>query len=103
MALNRSLGRGLGRLFRRLPNRTREDTPAEVQRLKLHPALLTALQRQVARNPGKATPEQVVDDWASVLTHRTPLEGPGNGAFLRDFTTLTSPYRGGGPICMADP
>ena len=45
----RSSGAGSSRGCRRRP---REDTPASVQRLKLHPALLVALERQVARNPG---------------------------------------------------
>jgi DNA helicase-2/ATP-dependent DNA helicase PcrA len=55
------------RLLPALPERVREDTPALVQRLKLHPALGTALARQVARHPGPATPAQVIDDWASTL------------------------------------
>ena len=60
------------RLFPKLPRQTREDTPAVVQRLKLHPALLVALERQVSRVPGTRTPEQVIDDWASTLV-QTPL------------------------------
>lgn len=60
------------RLFPKLPRQTREDTPALVQRLKLHPALLVALERQVRRVPAKPTPEQVIDDWASTLV-QTPL------------------------------
>ena len=56
------------RLFGALPGRQREDTTALVQRLKLHPSLLSALERQIARTPGKATWRQVVDDWMSVLT-----------------------------------
>jgi len=39
-----------------------------VQRLKLHPALLPALEAHVARQPGPASPPLVVDDWVSVLT-----------------------------------
>ncbi|MFQ5666707.1 MAG: UvrD-helicase domain-containing protein [Candidatus Binatia bacterium] len=62
------------RLFPQLPHQVREDTPALVQRLKLHPALLVALQRQVARMPGLRTPEQVIDDWASVLSQAALLE-----------------------------
>ena len=60
------------RLLPALPDRVREDTPALVQRLKLHPALGVALERQVASTPGPATRARVVDDWASVLTN-TPL------------------------------
>ena len=56
------------RLLPALPNRLREDTPALVQRLKLHPATGVALARQVARAPGAATRAQVIDDWASLLT-----------------------------------
>ena len=56
------------RLLPALPERVREDTPALVQRLKLHPALGVALARQVARTPGPATRARVIDDWASVLT-----------------------------------
>ena len=55
------------RLLPALPDRVREDTPALVQRLKLHPALGVALERQVARAPGAASRAQVIDDWASVL------------------------------------
>jgi DNA helicase-2/ATP-dependent DNA helicase PcrA len=56
------------RLFPKLPNEPRSDTPALVERMKLHPALATALERHVAETPGPATPTQVFDDWASVLT-----------------------------------
>jgi DNA helicase II / ATP-dependent DNA helicase PcrA len=56
------------RLIPGLPERVREDTPALVQRLKLHPALGAALAKQVARAPGPATRARVIDDWASTLT-----------------------------------
>jgi len=59
------------RLFPMLPRAVREDTPAEAHRLKLHPALLTALERQMARVPGEPTAApaaQAIDDWASVLS-----------------------------------
>jgi DNA helicase II / ATP-dependent DNA helicase PcrA len=61
------------RLLPRLPARTRDDTPSVVQRLKLHPALAVALERQVAAVPGPPQRAQVVDDWASVLTRRERL------------------------------
>ena len=61
------------RLLPMLPVDRREDTPAVVQRLKLHPATLTALARHVAEIPGPATPAQVIDDWTSVLTHSARL------------------------------
>jgi DNA helicase-2/ATP-dependent DNA helicase PcrA len=62
------------RHFPNLPGAVREDTPALTQRLKLHPALSAALERQVARVPGAATPDQAFDDWASVLTQSELLE-----------------------------
>ncbi len=61
------------RHFQRLPNAQREDTPAIVQRIKLHSALDLALERQIARVPGARTVEQATDDWASVLTQRQLL------------------------------
>ena len=56
------------RHFPHLPAATRADAPALVQRLKLDPALLTALERHVAEHPGPRTMQQAQDDWASVLT-----------------------------------
>ncbi len=61
------------RHFPQLPAASRGDTPAFVQRLKLHSGLEVALQRQVARVPGRRTMEQAYDDWASVLTQRRLL------------------------------
>jgi DNA helicase-2/ATP-dependent DNA helicase PcrA len=62
------------RLFPELPNRRREDTPALVRRLKLHPCLLVALERQVKRVAGPRTRSQAIDDWASVLTGHALLD-----------------------------
>jgi DNA helicase-2/ATP-dependent DNA helicase PcrA len=62
------------RLYPDLPDRRRDDTPAPVRRLKLHPSLLVALARQVERVAGPATPTQAIDDWASVLTRRALLD-----------------------------
>jgi DNA helicase-2/ATP-dependent DNA helicase PcrA len=62
------------RLFPRLPSAVREDTPAAVMRLKLHPALGLAMERHVARNPGPATAATAVDDWMSVLGNRALME-----------------------------
>ena len=62
------------RIFPGLPDAIREDTPAIVQRLKLHPGILLALARQVERNPQPPRPAQVLDDWASVLANPTLLE-----------------------------
>ncbi|MFI5321732.1 MAG: ATP-binding domain-containing protein, partial [Myxococcota bacterium] len=70
------------RHFPQLPERVREDTPALVARLKLHPALETALERQVARAPGAPSRARAIDDWISVL---------GDLAFLRDVFAEEAP------------
>ena len=62
------------RCFPHLPTAEREDTPALVQRLKLHSAMDVALERQVARVSGAHNGEQAYDDWASVLTQRKLLD-----------------------------
>jgi DNA helicase-2/ATP-dependent DNA helicase PcrA len=64
----------VARLFPKLPRQVREDTPALVQRLKLHPGMLVALEKQVGRVEGKATAKQVFDDWASALCQAALLE-----------------------------
>ncbi len=61
------------RLFPKLPRKVREYTPAVVQRLKLHPALLVAAERYIRSQPGAATPAQVLDDWASLLSQEALL------------------------------
>lgn len=61
------------RHFPHLPAHPRDDTPATVQRIKLHSALDVALERQVARVLGPRSMEQAFDDWASVLTQRQQL------------------------------
>jgi DNA helicase-2/ATP-dependent DNA helicase PcrA len=58
------------RCYAQLPAKHREDTPALIQRLKLHSGMDVALARQVARVPGARNAEQAFDDWASVLTQR---------------------------------
>lgn len=75
------------RLFPMLPRAVREDTPALVQRLKLHPGLLVALERQVGRVAGDPTPTQVIDDWASVLSQAALLEEVFAQAAPEAFTT----------------
>ncbi len=70
------------RLYPTVPRFLREATPAVVHRLKLHPALLAALARQVARVPGAATAAQALDDWASVLR---------DVAFLEEVFSETAP------------
>jgi DNA helicase-2/ATP-dependent DNA helicase PcrA len=76
------------RLYPMLPRSIRETTPAVVHRLKLHPALRVALERQVARVPGPATPAQALDDWASVLRDAAflaeVLDEIAPGTFTRD-------------------
>ncbi len=62
------------RLFPKLPRKMRDNPPAVVHRLKLHSGLIAALERQIARNPGLPTVEQVIDDWASVLSQAPLLE-----------------------------
>lgn len=62
------------RLFPKLPRAVRDTAVAVVQRLKLHPGMLTALERQAARVAGRSTPRQVIDDWASVLTQADFLQ-----------------------------
>jgi DNA helicase-2/ATP-dependent DNA helicase PcrA len=62
------------RHFGGLPSGSRDDTPALIQRMKLHSALDVALARQVERVPGPRNMAQAYDDWASVLTQRRLLE-----------------------------
>ena len=59
--------------FPRIPGPPRDDTPAMVQRIKLHSGMDVALERQVARVIGPRSVDQAFDDWASVLTQRTQL------------------------------
>lgn len=56
------------RHFPSLPRAMRELVPAAVVRLKQHPAMLAALERQVARVDAAASPEQALDDWISAIT-----------------------------------
>jgi DNA helicase-2/ATP-dependent DNA helicase PcrA len=62
------------RVLPKLPREVRETTPAVVQKLKLHPALLQALSEQVETVSGNASANQVIDDWGSVLSQRRILE-----------------------------
>lgn len=62
------------RCYPGLPDALRDDTPAWVQRLKLHSGMDVALARQVERVPGPRRAEQALDDWASVLTQRKLLD-----------------------------
>jgi len=56
------------RHFPRLPKKVRDATPAVVVRLKLHPAMLVALRRQVERVQAPANGDQAIDDWISLIT-----------------------------------
>ncbi|MEQ1502709.1 MAG: ATP-binding domain-containing protein [Myxococcota bacterium] len=56
------------RHFPSLPQKIREDAPAAVVRLKLHPVMAKVLETQVARQGGLPTAEQAIDDFASALT-----------------------------------
>lgn len=56
------------RHFPRLPRKRREDTPSWVVKIKMHPAMLAALSRQVERIDAPSRGEQAVDDWMSVCT-----------------------------------
>lgn len=62
------------RHFPKLPSYVRFNTPASVQRLKLHPALGIALATQIERTDGPATGTQALDDWTSVLTNEALLQ-----------------------------
>ena len=58
------------RHFPKLPRARRDDTPADVVRIKLHPAMLQILERQVREVDAPARPDQAIDDWASALLNR---------------------------------
>lgn len=62
------------RHYPRLPTSLRDDTPAAVLRLKTHPIINRALTEHLAATPGPGTPEQALDDWASVLVDRPLLD-----------------------------
>jgi len=76
------------RHFPNLPNETRDDAPAEVQRLKLHAACADALERHIASTPGPRTRRQALDDFVSTLTRadllRECCERAAPGLFSRD-------------------
>ena len=50
-----------------------DDTPEPASRVKLHPAVSELLEAHIRNNPGPARPEQVVDDWAQVITNRSTI------------------------------
>ncbi|HHO51134.1 MAG TPA: DNA helicase UvrD [Deltaproteobacteria bacterium] len=62
------------RHFPRLPQRIRDDTPAGVVKLKLHPIMLRVIAEQVERVAAPATAAQALDDVISALTDRSLLD-----------------------------
>lgn len=81
------------RHFPRLPTKVREDAPAVVTRLKLHPVIGKALEAHIRSVLGRTEPRQAIDDWASLLTNERLLldiieaEAPGDfsNADVRKF------------------
>jgi DNA helicase-2/ATP-dependent DNA helicase PcrA len=61
--------------FPMLPKGRSELAPAAVVRLKLHPVLMIALERQVQNVSGPSNALQAIDDWASILIQKEPLHG----------------------------
>ncbi len=61
-------------LMPELPLDQADDTPAPVVRLKLHPAVMDLFARHIARTPGRKDTEQLIEDFASVLTDRPALK-----------------------------
>jgi DNA helicase-2/ATP-dependent DNA helicase PcrA len=76
------------RHFPHLPKDYRDDAPADVQRLKLHPGTAEALERHIAETPGPRTGRQAMDDFMSALTRadllRECCEHHAPGVFSRD-------------------
>jgi DNA helicase II / ATP-dependent DNA helicase PcrA len=60
--------------FRQLPAAQREDTPALIQRIKLHPFLGVALTEYIEKHPAEPKAIQAIDDWATVLREPEFLE-----------------------------
>ena len=61
------------RHFPELPKATCEDTPALIQAMKLHPALLRALEDEIANATGETNAEQARDDWQNLLVNAERL------------------------------
>jgi len=55
------------RHFAQLPTAQREDTPALIQRIKLHPFLAIALEEYIEAHPGSPRVGQAIDDWTTIL------------------------------------
>jgi len=56
-----------------LPKVVADDTPAAVTRLKLHAATAQLLETHIKRTRGNKSTQQVVNDWAHVITNRRAL------------------------------
>jgi DNA helicase-2/ATP-dependent DNA helicase PcrA len=62
------------RHFPRLPAAQREDTPAWVQRLKLHPVCAAARAQPVERVAGEPKAARALEDWAAAMRDAELLE-----------------------------
>lgn len=56
-----------------LPRNVSDDTPEPASRVKLHPGVSELLEAHIRNTPGPARPEQVIDDWAQVITNRSAI------------------------------
>lgn len=74
------------RHFPQLPRKIRDDAPGIVVKLKSHPLVLRALERHIRSTSGRATSDQAIDDWASVLTDRALLGELAKDEFPGAFT-----------------
>jgi DNA helicase-2/ATP-dependent DNA helicase PcrA len=63
------------RHYPRLPTQIADDTPEPVTRVKLHPATAELLAARARKRTGHCTPEEAIDDWATVLTDQALLAG----------------------------
>lgn len=61
------------RHFPRLPGRVAYDTPEPVTRVKVHPRVSEFIAEHIASRRGPASPEQALDDWATLFTDRGKL------------------------------
>jgi len=61
------------RHYPHLPVQIADDTPEPVTRIKLHPATAELMAERAKTRGGRGTPEQALDDWASILTDETLL------------------------------